>query len=227
MSMEEILELLKSKSAAKYEVFQNTMKVFKDLKKVSQEFASEATRTLKSDNLANITVQFRDKGEFECDLKVAGDILLMVMHTNVFEFPRDHAIMKSSYVKEDITRSYCGIIYVYNFLWDSFKYNRTNDIGYLVARIFINRELHFIVEGKRQMEFLGNKFMNEKLDKHTLRKILETAVKYCLDFDLLLTPYDQIKETTLEQMLEYSSSMRTKTGKRLGFRFQPDPEETL
>lgn len=225
--MDDIMDLFKNKSAVKYEVYHNTMKVFSELKKVSREFALDSRKQLAQADLKHITVEYRDKGDFECDLKFAGDILLMVMHTNVFEFPRDHVMMKSSYVKEDISRSYCGIIYLYNFLWDSFKYNRTNDIGYLVGRIFVNKEFHFLVEGKRQMEFLNNTFGNQVLDKAALRKILETAIKYCVEFDLLLTPYDEIKETTLEQMQEYSSHMRMVTGKRLGFRFQADPDERL
>src|SRR5574340_1141800 len=57
-------------------------------------------------------------------------------HTNVFEFDTRHLVWKTSYVKEKATRSFCRMINVYNFLPDSFKYNRANDLGYLVARIF-------------------------------------------------------------------------------------------
>ena len=44
-------------------------------------------------------------------------------------------------------RTYCGVINMYNFLSDSFKYNRENDLGYLIGRMFINKENTF-VEGK-------------------------------------------------------------------------------
>ena len=47
--------------------------------------------------------------------------------------------MNTSYVKEDKNRSYCGVIHLYNFLADSFKYNRLNDVGYLIGRVFIIR----------------------------------------------------------------------------------------
>jgi len=175
----------------------------------------------------DIKIEFIDSGKFEGRLQIAGDVLLFVMHTNIFEFPKEHPIMKSSYMKENNLRSFCGIIYVYNFLADTFKYNRTNDLGYLIARIFVNKDFHFIVEGKRQMEFLCNSFGNQVIDNLALKKILETAVEYCLDFDLLLPPYDNVKEVNFGDMQEYSSNMSLKTGKRLGFRFQADPEETL
>ncbi|MEI6124054.1 MAG: hypothetical protein WCQ95_10565 [Bacteroidota bacterium] len=225
--MNEIIDRFKNKSVLKQKIFQNTNLVFTELKQVAKDFADEAKKELNKNKISQIKVEFLDKGQFEAELNFAGDTLVFIMHTNVFEFPREHSIMRSSYIKEDETRSFCGVIYVYNFLADSLKYNRENDIGYLVARIFINKEYHFVVEGKRQMEFLNNSFMNEPIDYPNLRQILETAVIYCLDFDLLLQPYDMIKEISVLQIIEYSSSMKIQTGKRLGFRFQADPEEKL
>lgn len=223
----DILERFKTKSVLKQLVYQNTIKVYNELKQVAKDFSIETKKALKKNKLSQINVEFTSKGDFESELKFAGDALIFIMHTNVFEFPREHSIMRSSYIKEDESRAYCGIIYVYNFLADSLKYNRENDIGYLVARIFINKEFHFVVEGKRQMEFLNNTFMNEPIDYQTLRQILETAVMYCLDFDLLLQPYDMMKEISVLQIKEYSSNMQITTGKRLGFRFQADPGEQL
>ncbi len=221
-----LIERLRTKSATKRLVFEHTAQVFEQLKVLLSNYADkynpEAQKIHK-----DITIAYNDKGEYEAQLKVAGDMLLFTMHSNVFEFPRDHVIMKSSYVRLDPMRSYCGVIYIYNFLADSFRYNRINDIGYLVARIFVNKEFHFIVEGKRQMEFLNHTFNGKKLDDKVLEKILETAVNYCLDFDLLLTPYDDIKEVTVAEMMEYSQNMNLRTGKRLGFRFQADPDEKL
>lgn len=221
-----ILERLKGKAATKQLVYQNTIEVFTTLKKIAAEMAVPLNKGAKSAH-KDLNIIYEDRGEFEAHLKVAGDLLLFTMHSNVFEFPRDHVIMKSSYVRMDPSRSYCGIIYIYNFLHDSFKYNRMNDIGYLVARIFVNKEFHFLVEGKRQMEFLNNAFIDQKITNEAVRKILETAIIYCIDFDLLLTPYDNIREVTVAEMQEYSQNMNLRTGKRLGFRFQADPEEKL
>jgi hypothetical protein len=217
---------LKGKGVAKRLVYDNTLKIFAQMKQILGNYA-QLNNPLAQEINKDITIEYHDKGEFEAQLKVAGDMLLFTMHSNVFEFPKDHVIMRSSYVRMDPMRSYCGVIYIYNFLYDSFRYNRTNDIGYLIARIFVNKEFHFIVEGKRQMEFLNNTFTGKKLGDKELLKILETAVIYCLDFDLLLTPYDTIKEVTVAEMMEYSQNMNLRTGKRLGFKFMTDPEEKL
>jgi hypothetical protein len=217
----DILHKLLTKSITKQKIYQNTYEMFQILKQNAKELTSEFKKELEKKKTI-IPFEYIDKGEFNGELKFAGDMLIMTMHTNVFEFPRDHSILKTSYVTEDPLRGYCGVIYLYNFLADSFKYNRQSDSGYLVARIFINKDYHYFVEGKKQIGFLFNDFINGVIDKKALRKILELAVNYCLDFDLLTPPYDTIKEMTVEAMLENTNNMNLKTGKRLGFLFRAD-----
>lgn len=119
-----------------------------------------------------IVIDYKDKGEFEIELRVAGDILFFYMHTNIFEFEKSHPLWKTSYLKENEFNSYCGTIQIYNFLSDSFKYNRMNDVGYMIGRIFINKDAHFYVEGKRQLGFLYNDFANAVIDKSSLRAVV-------------------------------------------------------
>ena len=93
---------------------------------------------------SRIKLEFEDKGQFVCQLKIGGDVLVFQMNTNAFEFDRAHELWKSEYVIKSPINSYCGVINIYNFLHDSFRYNRLNDLGYLVARVFINLEGHFV-----------------------------------------------------------------------------------
>lgn len=220
----EIIEKLSDKAVMKYEVFEKTCQTFKEFKNIAKQITLDTKRKMKKIN-EKISVDFSDRGMYEAEMKYAGDTLIMMMHTNVFEFPRHHPVMRTSYIKEDPTRSYCGVINVFNFLSDSFKYNRVNDIGYLVARIFINKDLHYMVEGKRQIGLLYNNFINEKVDSKALKQIIETAILYCIDFDLLTPPYDNVKEVSVLEFQETTKTMRLKTGKRLGFRFQADYDE--
>lgn len=216
-----ILNKLLTKSVIKQKVYDNTFQMFKSLKECSQEISNDITKEL-ANKKVKIPFVYNEKGEFNAELKFAGDMLIMSMHTNIFEFPRAHNIMKTSYVTEDPLRSYCGVIHLYNFLADSFRYNRTNDLGYLVARIFINKDFHYYVEGKQQIGFLFNDFINSTMDKTAIKKILSLAINYCIDFDLLMTPYDNIKEVTVEEIQEHTNNMNIRTGKRLGFQFQAD-----
>ncbi|HXC06244.1 MAG TPA: hypothetical protein VNZ86_15910 [Bacteroidia bacterium] len=222
-SKEAILRLLKTKSSMKQDVYECTLESFKYFKAICKELAAELSKeTGKNDK--RVTVIYTDKGEFEVELKVAGDILFFYMHTNVFEFDRSHQIRKSSYVKEDEYRSYCGQINIYNFLSDSFKYNRVNDVGYLIGRIFVNREKHYFVEGKKQLGFLYNDFSKGIIDKDQVRKIVEASIQYSLEFDLFTPPFEAVRELKVAEVLETSQNMKFQTGKRLGFRFQSDPD---
>lgn len=222
-TQEMILQVLKEKSSLKQDVYQKNIAVFRMLKEVAKELGKEL-KPLANTIDKRLVVEFSEKAEFEFELRVAGDILIFSMHTNVFEFDTSHNIWKSSYVRDNESRSYCGMINIYNFLADSFKYNRANDLGYLVARIFVNFEDHFFVEGKRQLGFLYNDFANSIIDKAQLRNIVESAILYCLDFDLFTPPFDEVKVISLAQVQESSAAMSIKTGKRLGFRFQADTD---
>jgi hypothetical protein len=108
---------------------------------------------------------------------------------------------------------------------DSFKYNRVNDLGYLIGRIFVNHENHFMVEGKRQLGFLYNDFAKSSVNKDQLKSIVQSAILYALDFDLLIPNYDIVKETSVSQVQQISDTLKLKTGKRLGFTFQSNNDE--
>ena len=216
-----ILRLLKEKSVLKQDVYHQTIAIFKELKSVVQELTKELEQDAKQID-RRLVIEFADKSEFEFELRVAGDVLIFHMHTNVFEFDKTHPLWRSSYVRDNPSNSFCGQISIYNFLNDSFKFNRLNDVGYLIGRVFINSEKHYFVDGKRQLGFLYNDFVNNLIDKAALRRITESLIIYALDFDLYTPPFDAVKEVSVMQLMETSISNNVKTAKRLGFKFQSD-----
>lgn len=220
----DLIESFIQKASLKQKVYANTTKVFDDFREVIRNIYEESVDKV-SKNPDNILYKFEERGNFEVKLTFGGDILIFLMHTNVFEFPRDHIVMKTSYVKEDIDRSYCGMINIYNFISDSFKYNRINDLGYMIGRVFINKDFHYFIEGKRELGFLYSNFIDKVIDDKSIRQIVESAMMYTIKFDLLTPPFDTVKEVTVLDMQNTLDNMRLKTGKRLGFRFQGDHEE--
>jgi hypothetical protein len=219
-----IVKTLQEKSSMKQDVYANTLRAFTTLKSTAKQTVSELSKVAASID-KRVIIEYKEKGEFEFELRVAGDLLIFAMHTNIFEFDRSHNVWKSSYIKEDHARSFCGMINIYNFLNDSFKYSRVNDLGYVIGRIFINKENHYFVEGKRQLGFLYNDFVHATVDDIALKAALESTILYCLNFDLFTPPFDAIKEISVLDMQSASDSMQIKTGKRLGFRFQADSDE--
>ena len=221
-----ILETLKTKACLKQKVFKSTIEIFQSFKDEAKKLSDELKAEMDVVDKA-VVIDFIDKGHHEFHIKFGGDILVFFMHTNVFEFDQSHGMWNTSYLKEDELRAFCGMINVYNFLADSFKYNRINDIGYLVARLFINKELHYFVEGKRQLGFLYNDFVNETISDEKIRKIIESSILYSMDFDLLTPHYDTMKEVSVFEVIEATNAMKIKTGKRLGFKFQVDNDNII
>jgi hypothetical protein len=222
-NLNKILELLKSKSSMKQDVFHKTIETFKTIKSEAKSL-SEKIRPEIAAHDKRVTVEFRDRGEFYFELKFAGDLLIVGMHTNVFEFEPNHFIHKSKYVREDPTRSYCGIITVYNFLSDSFKYNRQNDLGYPIARIFVNKDAHYFAEGKKAISIRHNQFETAVINQEQILHLLEDLVIYSLDFDLFAPPFQNMPEMSVYQVNESASYLNLTTAKRLGFRFHFEDE---
>ncbi|HEX7583864.1 MAG TPA: hypothetical protein VF373_04190, partial [Prolixibacteraceae bacterium] len=177
------------KTNLKQEVYRKTVSSFALLKEVLKELAEEYREKLKDKVDENVLPIYQEKGLFEAEFRIGGDLLIFSMHSNVFVFNREHPMWKLDYIKANPMNSYCGVFSIYNFLADSFKYNRLEDLGYLIARIFVNRENHFFVEGKRQTSEVVKDFGSDELSKEYLKDIIETAVQYAIDFDLLVPPY--------------------------------------
>ena len=213
---EQIVKLLKEKSVMKQDVFRNTIAAFDMVKKCVQEIASDLnTETQAIDK--RIVVSTLETTSYATQLKVAGDMLEFFMHTNVFEFDKSNAMFKTGYVKQNEYNSYCGIINVYNFLADSFKFNRLNDLGYLVCRIFINREMRFFIEAKGPLGIKYSSFSVEPLNKEQLLEIINDLIITAITFDLFTPPIEQIREVSVNEIQEKVSSINLRTGKRLGY----------
>lgn len=213
---DEIVGLLKQKAVMKQDVYKNTLATFDLLKQVIQEISTDLKEHVQ-DMDKRIGIDGNYANSYSAQIKVAGDLLEFYMHTNVFEFDRSHPMYKTSYIRRDENNSYCGIINVYNFLADSFKYNRANDLGYLICRIFINREMKFFVETKTQMGYKYNTFSQEPITKDNITEIVQDLILYAIKFDLFTPPFDSVREVSVNEIQEKMSSMNLRIGKRLGY----------
>jgi len=205
----------------KLNIYKKSKEIFKIFKENLAELNNELSKEV-NDGEIKLNFNYTEKSEYEALLSFAGDTLIFHFHTNVFSFEKSHYIYNTPYIKQDEDRAYCSVINIYNFLTDSFKYNRENDLGYLIARVFINKDMHFFVEGKRQLGFLYNDFGTSVINKETSRAVIESAVLYAIDFDLLMPNYEQVKQVSISEIYNNSEALQQKTGKRMGFMFQAD-----
>ncbi len=212
-----ILQLLKEKSCVKQEVFRDGKDRFSKLKKIAEDVAENLDEQFCEID-ENVKISFTDEGQFEFKLQFSGDVLLFQQHSNVFTFEKDHQVWKTGYVREDKSRAYFTLINVYNFLVDSIRFNREKDVGVLLFRIFINREGHFFIEGKKQLAFLYNNLPQQKMNAGTWKELIDTAIIYSLEYDLTVPKYKNVMLVSVKQLAELSKELM-QTGKETEFGF--------
>ncbi len=217
-----IQTLLEQKSCLKQDIFQDTKTHFERFKTAILEEISALRLSIKD---SRIRLHVEHKGEFQIQVYIGSDVLIFQMHTNVFRLPDEHPLWQTPYLKEDRKNGYFGIINIYNFLAESYLKNRVNDLGYLIGRIFVNKESHFMIEGKGQLGLLFRDLSKTELTDQLLTHILHVSFAYALEFDLYTPPYDIVSNVTVSQMHEIDAFNQISTGKRLGFKFEADEKD--
>ena len=72
---------------------------------------------------------------------------------------------------------------------------------------------------------LYNNFGTSVITPETVQGIIESAIEYTTNFDLLTPPFDEVKVVSVGEMRNSFDKKSMVTGKRLGFRFQADNAE--
>ncbi len=215
----QILETIISKSSLKQLVFDNTFAAMNLLKETLLELASEMDDELEGRLDRRVRLEYRDRGKFEAQLQVASDVLIFQMRTDVFKFDASHPVWSNDSIVENPENGYFGVINIYNFLSDSFKFNRNQDEGYLIGRLFINAERSFFVEGKGQESMRAESLGSEVLCRPALVAILESAINYSLNFDLLVPLFESDKRVKLDQFNNKMDNSKFETGKLLDYEY--------
>ncbi len=224
-SYDELRAFVLKRSALKRDVFELSKVEFAKLKQQLEAMVDKLHEEVHKVD-PRLEVRFQDRNDFECAVVIAGDYLLFHLHTNIFRLDEEEASgANKTYLKQNTDRAYCATILVYNFLADSFRFERPNDAGYLAARIFINFEKHIAAEG---INLIGSRyaaFSKEPLSENSLGELLQTIIYEALNFELLAPEYGSIAELRLTDAIRTSGLSGQRTSKRLGFRFSSDTEE--
>lgn len=206
--------LLESKSTAKQATYRHILEAFSIFSNEAKRVVDELIKRVHPED-KDVTVEFNVINEHEFDVKLAGDMLIFVMHTNVVTFDDTHPIMNEEYIKQNEVNRYFGQIMIYNFMADSLKFNRTNDPGYLLARLMINHENRFFIEGEKELaEF--NLISTDPISEEVLRKIVKIVLRMAIENDLIAPPFTEVKSITLYQKRAHTPELGG--GQKIGFR---------
>jgi len=216
-----IRQLLENKSAAKQLTYRNLLVAFQSLADESRRIVENLKGQVKIE-ADDVTIDFIEVNDHEFQVKLAGDLLIFVLHTNIVTFDETHPAMQQPYCKENEINRYFGQIMIYNFMADSLRFNRINDPGYLVARILINHENRYLVEGEGRLGFLYNQISTKGIMASDLNTIVQHALTIAIENDLMAPPFPQVRFITLHQKLEKTSELGA--GQKIGFRMKYESE---
>ena len=92
----------------------------------------------------------------------------------------------------------------------------------MIARIFINKERRFFVEGEDQLNFLFDDFVNQEINETFLKQIIDSSILFALNFDLLSPNFKDINLINVHQILDMNNNHKLRTSKTLGFKFDSE-----
>lgn len=213
--IERIQRMLENKSTAKQVTYKNLLGAFESLAKEAKRVVGELKKKVKSSD-HDVTVDFQRINEHEFQIKLAGDLLIFVLHTNIVTFDEGHDVMKDPYIKENEINRYFGQIMIYNFMSDSVKFNRVNDPGYLLARLLVNHNGRYIIEGEGKLGLVYSHISEAPITEHDLNILVKLALTLAIENDLMAPPYPQVKFITLYQKIEKTQELGA--GQKIGFR---------
>lgn len=217
-----IVDLLINKAALKQDIADYSEKVLARFKEVVQKELEELGKSVADDR---IRLSYKDNGKYEFRVSIGSDALVFQLHTNIFRFDDENPMWKSKYLEENGANGYFAIINIYNFLAESVENSRLNDAGYLIGRLFLNHEEHFLVEGKGQLGFLFRDLETSQLTDDVICQVIQASLSFAVEFDLITPPYDMVQEVSLMQINAISSDLQIATGKRLGFKFSSEEKD--
>lgn len=220
----QLTQLLEHKSALKQDIAEDCEKVFVELK---EKIKSELTelRSIVTDE--RVRLHYNERGSGEIHVFIGSDVLVFSLHQNVFRLPDANPLWGTGYFQKNPSNGYFGVIYVYNFLAESLLQHRLSDSGYLIARIFVNKDRHFFVEGRTQLASIFRDVEQQLWSEQISTLVVQMCFAYALSFDLYIPPYELYDEISVHQMHLMGESLKLQTGKRLGFRMKSDEPENM
>jgi hypothetical protein len=224
ISFERAKEVLSTIGVVKQNVYTNSFQVFEDLKGEASS-AAEILNTHMVQIDDRIKIRYKDVSKNEFWVQFGGDLLIFSLHTNVFAFDRSHSLYNTQYVLDDHSRSYFSMIEVFNFLNDSVLFNRYRDTGELVARIFVNSDNHFFVEGMGPIGSLYTELSTQQLSSTWMQQIIESCIVSCVQYDLWAPPFQNVRFIPLQAIIEQNGNSPRTLSKRMGYEIASSKEE--
>ncbi|EKB50573.1 hypothetical protein [Cecembia lonarensis] len=216
-----ILNKLQTTSKLKYNLFEQSEALFRQMEEICHTIAKEIFEANKDDKPVPLKVERIN--DFEFIFRIGGDVLIFILQSNIVRLSDDTYLSKTKYLKNDLNLRYFGQILIYNFISDTLTYGRLEDPGYLIGRVLLNKENKFFIEGDRKIVYSFPELKDNPVTPEKMRNLIEKLIESALDNDLLAPAFQDLMLITYHQKLEHTSSMGNP--KKIGFDLFAKPRE--
>ena len=110
-----IQPLLESKSSARQTAFKHVRDAFSSLSAETKSIVADLKSRLKPTD-KDVTVEYNVINDHEFDVKLAGDMLIFVMNTNISTLEESHEVMSDPYIEGIEVNRYFGQVWAIT-LW--------------------------------------------------------------------------------------------------------------
>jgi hypothetical protein len=211
----QILTAVNGKCSLRVHALNNALVAFEEMRKGGKQLVELLQTERNTDSLA--LLEHRDLGKYQFQLNIGEDAIIFNVHQDVFEIEQGHPQRKTSYLKEDVQRGFCGMISIYNFLSSSLNMNRSEDMGMLVARVLINSDNHVFVEGKKRLGFLYSDFEKQTVSPSLIQDIIINSVAHCIETDLEIPTFEAFATLNVMQIQAINGTVGASSMRPLGF----------
>ena len=211
---------LNSKARLKQKVWKTTIQFFLGLKTEAEKLVAEIKDSNENDN--EIIFEIRYISEFEFHVYCGSDLIVYTLQTNIVTFDPSHYLMQNKYIQQSEDLPFFGQIMIYDFMADSLRYNRMEDTGYLLSRILINSENHFMIEGVRGLHYLFDGIDKAIGSEENYSLLIKKSLAVAVDSDLLAPDFSQVQFVTLGVRMKGDKELGH--GKKIGFQLNTDDD---
>lgn len=211
---------IQTTATLKKNIWNLALDMFANMKKETSGLVNEIL--MKSKDFPDIEIEYKEIDALEFNLKFGSDVLIFALQTNIVTFNTAHPLMKTKYLQEKKDLRYFAQVMIYDFLSDSIKYDRTEDLGYLLARVLINGENHFMVEGAQGLNYLINGIEHIEATSENLSLLVKKTMAVAIDSDLFGPDFKQIQYITLGQKIAKNKEIGH--GQKIGFQMNNDAD---
>ncbi|MCX7697695.1 MAG: hypothetical protein N2Z72_08405 [Bacteroidales bacterium] len=170
-----------------------------------------------------VVLQLKDKGDYEFECSIGEKALAFFLPNHVYDTGLRNGIFPISYLFKQTSpenRLAC-IIHVYYFKTDSLFNQRANDMGILLARIFINKDYDCIVEGKGELGVITPS-MPKPMGNLIARKVIVNAIHFLIDLDFPQASFQEVEKICVQDYLTIVDQTHYSQTRKIGFQSKWD-----